>query len=84
MINDIEKNKLEQLNEDRILLEAIKKVMLDIPNPTGLSTELSDELLGQNLRAFLTAIGLIKRGFKELEKFKKVEQQQQNNINPAR
>lgn len=85
MISDIEESKLEQLNDDITLLGALRKIFFDkLPDTRYASEELSDEILGQILRANLKAIKLLEEGFKEIEKYKKVKIPEQKNQNPAR
>lgn len=79
-LTDLEKNKIENLNEDIELVEAIKKVLLNA-FLTEWPTNNKDFM---TLAASRVAIDILKIGFYELEKIRKVEEKHQDNKNPAR
>jgi hypothetical protein len=83
-MTDIEKAKLEQLNDDTVLLGAIKEVLLNNTEPIIDATRLSNEQLGAITRAKENAKEMIKDGFKEIERYKKVKISERLNENPAR
>ena len=87
-MNEIEISELQKLNENPNLMNAIKKVLLyslteEIRAPKDYLIQ-PDEILGQIMKASAIAKELIERGFKELEKFKKVEAHKPPNVNIAR
>lgn len=104
-LTEMEKNQLEMLNENPILLEAIKKVVLScvyfdgtikptgIPDPQknfllaiagGSMGQLSREQLGEKVEASLAGVQLLEVGFKELAKFKKIDNSPIKKTNPGR
>lgn len=84
-MTDQEKAKLEQLNDDSVLLGILRKIFLDnFADIKKTNEELSDEILGQILRAHLKALDYINYCFKEIEKYKRVKIKDGENINPAR
>ena len=96
-LNQIEKEKIMSFNDDIVLVNAIRKVLLASiysngtlrkeikPDPLknaalGLSMAavngqviISNEQLGEDLRALTQAIALMENGFKELLKIKRQE-----------
>jgi hypothetical protein len=76
-MNQGEKQELERLNDNPILLSAIRKVFDSFIREDpfdGFDYEGTNEQLGASLRAYRMALGIIEQGFKELVKFKRVEE----------
>jgi len=74
-MNEILQERLQRLNEDRALLEAIhtifnQQIELEKPNCDVGDT---DEMLGQKFRAYVKAKEILNRTFIEIESFKFVK-----------
>ena len=72
-MNENEKNELEKLNENPILIEAIKKILLEKFELTEIDNGLSNEVLGEITRACMQGKLRLNKGFQELASYKKVE-----------
>lgn len=106
---DIEKEKIILFNDDEVMVEAIKKVLLASIYDNGTLRKkvkaeplkngalglaflalggravITNEQLGEDLRALAQGVNLLETGFKELGKIKKVEKDgEDNGINEAR
>lgn len=68
MLNELEKDKLQPLLHDELLLSIIKKVFektIDANKPLLTKTD-DDNLIGQKYRAYETAREILTEGFKSL------------------
>jgi hypothetical protein len=74
---------LKIIADNPALREALKKVFEDISNFDDFDLNVSNELLGQNVRAFQMTKELAKQVFREIEKYKTIPDQSEK-INPAR
>jgi hypothetical protein len=85
-MNENEKNELEKLNDNPVLLEAIRKILFSQVRQIEdfekeLSEGLPDERLGEITRGQMAAVKLLKEGFKEIANYKKVDSKlEENNI----
>lgn len=76
-MSEKEINELEKLNENPILLEAIKKILSEEFELefelTEIDNELSNEILGEITRACMQGRLRLDKGFKVIERYKKVD-----------
>ena len=85
-MNENEKNELEKLNDNPVLLEAIRKILFSQVRQIEdfekeLSEGLPDERLGEITRGQMAAVKLLKEGFREIASYKKVDSKlEENNI----
>lgn len=93
-LTDQDKAKIDQFLNDRIMVQAVQKVLLStiyfegtiqkegIPNKNFIldlvPLHKNDKELGSVVRASFTAIKLIQKGFKELNQFRKRKKQDKN------
>lgn len=85
-LTDAEKKAIISFTENRFLFETIKKVFIDplqIDTFTNDYDNLSNERLGEKIRALIQAIVLIQDSFAELETYKRAEQKRPQ-VNEAR
>ena len=84
-MNKLENDKLKIFMQDEVLYNAVKKVFLyEIGSDLDFNPDSSDAVIGQQTRARNEATKLLDKGFKRLERFKKVEHNEKENINIAR
>lgn len=85
-MNEIDKAKLEQFVGDKELFSAIYKFIQEFVGSQIMTADVNkttNELLGQQFRAYCMGKELLKGAFVEMNKFKKVEPIE-SKINPAR
>ena len=88
--SELEIIELQKFLENPTLKGAVKGALLDAVHfneemlAVAQKEELSDEQIGAVLRATGNAYLLIKKGFENLEKYKKIKKITAENINPAR
>jgi len=85
MINDLQKDSLQIILNNEILLSAIRSVFdetIELSRPM-ISVADDNALLGEKFRAYEVAKTLIERGFVDLRSYKKVEETKQT-FNKAR
>lgn len=74
---------LSNVADNKELLEAVREVFLKQFSIDGLGAEVSDELLGQAVRARLVGVKGVEAAIKEIESFKTVKEKNSNGENPA-
>ena len=74
---------LKVIADNPALVEALKKEFEKVYNLDEFDVKLDNEVLGQNVRAFQMTKELIKKVFREIEKYKSVPDVK-DKINPAR
>ena len=85
MLNEIEKEKLQTLLNDNILLGAVEKVFKKISedNLPNVNEFNNDEVLGSKLRAYNIAKNIIDQSFMQLQTYKKFKSHAEG-LNPGR
>jgi len=85
-MSENEIRELEKLNDNPVLLEAIRKILFSQVRQIEdfekeLSEGLPDERLGEITRGQMAAVKLLKEGFREIASYKKVDSKlEENNI----
>ena len=82
-MNQLQKEKLEQLVEDELLVDGLREIFESIHEEEirKLNTGHTNLELGENIKALLTGKELLNRGFKKLLSFKKVVEKTQTKNN---
>lgn len=80
--------KLAQFLDDEAMYQAVRKILeaqFDLNNMTAnIQSDVADERLGEMTRSCLGGAALLKQGFKELEKFRRVPAPKtSDDVNPA-
>ena len=84
-MNKLEKDKLRIFVQDTVLYNTVKRTLLSsIGEEFNFNDNLADEVIGQKTRARKEALKLLTRGFRELERYRQVETNNNQKINEAR
>ena len=85
MLNEIQIGKLQLLAEDELMINAIWHVLIEQAKDFyDIDVKKNNNELGEELRARIEALEMIKEGFMRLRSFKRVEQITKDKINKAR
>lgn len=85
-MNDIEKNHLERFLAEKDQVDVVKKVILEMVDFNKLVAEkgyMEGVSLYELVRGYQLGREIIEQGFKELQKYKKVDQNKKSNVNNA-
>ena len=83
MITSVEKEILGRFVEDELLMNTVKKMLLEEIIPTDIKPEWTNDQIGAIFRAYTEARQSIKKGFQKMKEYKQVDQKPPK-VNEAR